>query len=90
MLSFNVWGPTSAAPLELSKDKEVRMPAIANEISKGNYDLYLLQELWDKEDYQIIANKIPTNYMISPFGFGGSCSHWWSERGIPRGEKIIS
>ena len=90
MLSFNLWGTTSAPPWRLSEDKEERMPAIANEISKGEYDLYLLQELWDKDDYELIANKIPTNYMITYFDVGDSCVDGLSKIGYPAGNNIIS
>ena len=90
MLSFNLWGTTSAPPLRLSEDKEERMPAIANEISKGDYDLYLLQELWDKDDYELIANKIPTDYMITEFDVGDSCDDWGSRIGHPAGYNILS
>jgi hypothetical protein len=42
-MSLNTWGMPEKFG---SKYKTERMKAIAEEVSKGHYDLYLLQELW--------------------------------------------
>ena len=61
---MNVWG----MPENLgSKYKQDRMKAIAQEISKGDYDLYLLDELWMQPDHTTIANSIPAGYQITGF-----------------------
>ena len=43
------------------------MEAIAEEVSKGEYDLYLFQELWLENDYKIIQDSLPTDYEITDF-----------------------
>ena len=43
------------------------MEAIADEVSKGEYDLYLFQELWLESDYKIIKEKVPKDYEITDF-----------------------
>ena len=40
--------------LGISRDRKVRMQAIAEEISSGKYDLVLLQEVWVKKDFESI------------------------------------
>ena len=47
--------------------KTQRMEAIAEEISKGDFHVYLLEELWMERDHEIIAASIPTNYSITSF-----------------------
>ena len=64
IMSLNTWGmPKSFG----SKFKPERMNAIAKEVSKGNYDVYLLQELWMEYDHNKIAASIPENYSITGF-----------------------
>ena len=74
MLSLNVYGiPWNKQLAELLnttyKDihKEERIAAIANFIVKQDYDLYLLQELWLKNDYEIIKKALPANMYITTF-----------------------
>ena len=43
------------------------MEAIADEVSKGEYDLYLFQELWLEDDYKIIEKSMPDQYQITDF-----------------------
>ena len=47
--------------------KEERMKAIGKEVSKGEYDLYLLQELWIEEDYKMIKANKPEEFYITNF-----------------------
>ena len=63
-MSLNIWGMPEFLGGKLNAP---RMKAIAKEISKGNYDLYLLQELWKEEDHKIIATSIPRTYSITGF-----------------------
>ena len=70
MISFNVWG------LKGSKYQGKRINAIGNEIGKGDYDLYLLQELWMEKEYKTIKRKIPAGFQITDYKVGslrGSC-----------------
>jgi len=56
VLSFNTWG----MPERLgSQDKAERMKAIAEELNKGEFDLYLFEELWMRPDYWTIRAKVP-------------------------------
>ena len=43
------------------------MEAIADEVLKGEYDLYLFQELWLENDYKIIKKSVPKGYQITNF-----------------------
>ncbi|KAK2720241.1 putative neutral sphingomyelinase isoform X2 [Artemia franciscana] len=49
VFTLNCWGI-----LGISRDRKVRMQAIAEEISSGKYDLVLLQEVWVKKDFESI------------------------------------
>ena len=63
-MSLNTWG----MPEKLGSEfKTQRMNAIAKEISKGEFDIYLLEELWMQPDHETIANNIPANYSITAF-----------------------
>jgi len=57
VLSFNTWGMPEAMG---SQDKTQRMEAIAQELSKGEFDLYLFEELWMRPDYWTLQAKLPT------------------------------
>ena len=50
-----------------SQFKEERMKAIADEVSKGEYDLYLFQEVWMEDDYKMIMESMPKKYHITNF-----------------------
>lgn len=50
-----------------SEFKSQRMNAIAKEINKATFDVYLLEELWMQPDHTTIANAIPANYSITAF-----------------------
>ena len=64
ILSLNTWG----MPARLGgKFKPERIDAIAKEIRKGKYDIYLLQELWMSQDHYNIASNIPQGYTITGF-----------------------
>ena len=43
------------------------MKAIAKEVSKGEYDLYLFQELWMTKDYERIKARIPEGFHITNY-----------------------
>ena len=68
VLSYNVWGISQT--LGFSEYLSERMDGIAHEISKGDYDLYLLQEVWSEMAYNIIKAKIPANYQITDYKVG--------------------
>jgi hypothetical protein len=64
IMSLNTWGmPQFLGSLYKSE----RMAAIANEISKGDFDLYLLQELWMESDHNKIAASIPKDFSMTGF-----------------------
>ena len=78
MLSLNVYGiPWNVSLAKLfnatsqistkEHHKEQRIAAIASFIAKQDYDLYLLQELWLKNDYDIIKKALPSNMYITNF-----------------------
>ena len=80
MLSLNVYGipwnitaileqlPNAASQISTKEPhKEQRIAAIAKFIAKQDYDLYLLQEVWVENDYDIIKKALPSNMYITNF-----------------------
>ena len=56
VMSLNTWGMPRTFG---SEDKSLRMEAIGNHIKKGEYDVYLLEELWMRPDHNVIKSLIP-------------------------------
>ena len=69
MLSFNVWGLRW-----FSKHKRERINAIGNEIMNGEYDLYLLQELWMEDDYNTTKRNIQASFHMTNYKVGSLMS----------------
>lgn len=65
IMTLNTWGMPGSLGSEF---KAERMAAIANEIQKGEKDLYLLEELWMRPDHETIAEKIPDGYHMTYVG----------------------
>lgn len=55
VLNLNFWG----LGWPWGSDKEVRIRALREELLRGKYDIVLLQEIWYREDYNIIASAMP-------------------------------
>lgn len=55
VLNLNFWG----LGWPWGSDKEVRIRALREELLRGQYDIVLLQEIWYREDYNIIASAMP-------------------------------
>ena len=73
-MSFNVWGLPSNGEVEIldaynysSQYKDERMKAIGEEVSRGQYGLYLFQELWDPKDYETIRKYVPKEFHITKY-----------------------
>ena len=64
IMDFNTWGMPKIFG---SKYKNERMKAIAQEFSKGKYDIYLFQELWMESDHETIAREAPPGYTMTGF-----------------------
>ena len=64
-MTLNTWG----MPEKLGSEfKAARMEAIGKEITKGTFDIYLLEELWMEPDHDIIANASKqANFSITAF-----------------------
>ena len=60
-------------PNLLTMFKTERMNAIEKLMSKGEYDLYLFQELWRETDYNKIKSAMPSEYQITEFSHHASC-----------------
>jgi len=64
VMSLNTWG----MPERLgSQDKTQRMAAIAEELKKGEYDLYLFEELWMRPDYWTLHAAVPEGYQMTEY-----------------------
>jgi len=73
VLTLNTWGL-----LYISQDLNERMNAIAEELSKGTYDLVFLQEVWSARHYNVIRAKVEavlphSHYFLSGF-LGSGCA----------------
>ncbi|GAB0092385.1 Putative neutral sphingomyelinase [Sergentomyia squamirostris] len=73
VISLNIWG----IPF-VSKDREVRIQRIADELASGKYDLVSLQEVWSEADYQLLKSRteavLPyTHYFYSGVVGSGLC-----------------
>ena len=64
VMSLNTWGMPHTFG---SQDKELRMEAIGNHINKGEYDVYLLEELWMRPDHNKIKSLIPEGDYFTQF-----------------------
>jgi len=64
IFSLNTWDMPGSVGSEF---KSERMDAIAKEIKKGKFDVYLLQELWMEPDHDKIASNLPIGYNITGF-----------------------
>ena len=63
-MALNTWG----MPRKFGSEyKEERMVSIADELSKGHYDIYLFEELWMQPDHTTVAAKIPEGYHMTAF-----------------------
>lgn len=72
-LTLNCWGIAG-----VSKDRILRMEAIAKELSSGKYDVVFLQEVWVEDDFWLIADKVievlpHSHYFHSGVIGGGVC-----------------
>jgi len=65
VMSLNIWGMPRTFG---SADKEDRMLAIGKHIQKGEYDMYLLEELWMRPDHNMIKSLIPEGYYMTEVG----------------------
>ncbi|OCF74859.1 inositol phosphorylsphingolipid-phospholipase C [Kwoniella mangroviensis CBS 8886] len=67
VLTFNVWGLAI-----VSKDRQVRIKAIAEYLASSNYDIVCLQELWVYKDFEIVREKVRRNLPFSRFFHTGA------------------
>ena len=64
VMALNTWGMPATFG---SKYKEQRMAQIAEEFSKGHYDIYLFEELWMQPDHTTVASKLPEGFHMTAF-----------------------
>lgn len=62
VLTLNCWG----IPW-ISKDLRLRLESIAEHIASGAYDFVFLQEVWSKNDYQMIAHRVQLTLPFSHY-----------------------
>lgn len=53
----------------ISKDREARMNAIADELASGTYDIVCLQEVWSIDDFKLISTKTERRLPYSHYFF---------------------
>ena len=64
VMSLNVWGLPERYGGKL---KEERINAIARQVSRGSFDVYLLQELWMEKDHAKIVASLKKGYYMTGF-----------------------
>ena len=62
VMTLNCWG---FPKLYGTEDKEERMSAIGDYIGLGQFDLYLLTEIWLRSDHATIRSKIPVDWSMT-------------------------
>ena len=68
VVSLNIWGLSKFTGFhDGSQYKPQRILAISDLVAKGDYDIFLLQEVWQQKDHNIIASKLPNGYHITGF-----------------------
>jgi len=64
VMSLNTWGMPHTFG---SQDKEARMVAIGQYINQSQHDVYMLEELWMRPDYETIKQHLPTGWFMSDY-----------------------
>ena len=62
VIALNTWGMPAVFGSEY---KDQRMKAIGDVVAKGDFDLFLLEELWMQPDHETIASQVPAGYSIT-------------------------
>ena len=62
VITLNTWGMPKTLGSEY---KESRIKAIGDVVAKGDYDLFLLEELWMQPDHTTIASRVPAGYSVT-------------------------
>lgn len=66
VLSLNVWGLAF-----FSKKRNVRIPAIAQQLAASDYDIVALQELWcESTDWRDLRSRCSGRFPYSKFFYG--------------------
>ncbi|XP_069678320.1 putative neutral sphingomyelinase isoform X3 [Periplaneta americana] len=66
VFTLNCWGIPG-----ISKDRQARMNAIAEELALGKYDIVCLQEVWSENDYLNIKKKTSQSLPFSHYFYSG-------------------
>ena len=64
VVALNTWGMPATLGSEF---KEERIKAIGDKISQGDYDVFLMEELWMNPDHDSIASRVPANFVMTGF-----------------------
>ncbi|KAG5729094.1 putative neutral sphingomyelinase [Termitomyces sp. T112] len=67
VLSLNCWGLKY-----VSKNREERIGAVANELSQSSYDIVALQELWVFSDYEKVQQRVSSVLPHSKYFYSGA------------------
>ncbi|XP_018327472.1 putative neutral sphingomyelinase [Agrilus planipennis] len=66
VFTLNCWG----IPI-VSKDRKIRIPAIAEFLASGPYDFVCLQEVWSTADFELIRKKVEYTLPYSHYFYSG-------------------
>lgn len=64
VIALNTWGMPATFGSEF---KTQRMKAIRDEVAKGDYDVFMLEELWMQGDHGTVASQVPKGYFMTEF-----------------------
>jgi len=70
VMSYNTWGIPHTFG---SRDKEERMDKIGSLLSKGHYDLILLEELWMRPDHETIKSQLGPEFYMTEYDDFNKC-----------------
>lgn len=69
VLTLNCWGVPTPIACKLRKE---RMTAIGDRVGRGDYDLVILEEIWDKADFTILLDRVTKAFTYSHYFYSGA------------------
>ncbi|XP_060069542.1 putative neutral sphingomyelinase [Ylistrum balloti] len=69
VLTLNCWGVPTPIACQLRLE---RMTAIGDRLKRGDYDLVVLQEVWDKADFKILLDRVSGVFVYNHYFYSGA------------------
>ncbi|XP_033740259.1 putative neutral sphingomyelinase [Pecten maximus] len=69
VLTLNCWGVPTPIACQLRME---RMTAIGDRLKRGDHDLVVLQEVWDKGDFKILLDRVSEVFTYNHYFYSGA------------------